>query len=135
MTADTWNAAEQAWLVLKSRPDVIERNGPRLEIRRSGWPSGQLSDGTRVFIVTPCPAWRWLAVTLGWNRIAEIDQRGYFERPQDLAADIIRAIDDHTAKETGFREELTAAGPQLVIPGCERIAPDTGKPVQLGLFG
>jgi hypothetical protein len=35
----------------------------------------------------------------------------------------------------GYREELTPAGPQLVIPGCERVAPDNGKPVQLGLFG
>jgi len=34
----------------------------------------------------------------------------------------------------GYAEELTAAGPQLVIPGCEHQAPDTGKPVQLGLF-
>ena len=33
-----------------------------------------------------------------------------------------------------YREELTEAGPQLVMPGCERIAPDNGKPHQLGLF-
>lgn len=33
-----------------------------------------------------------------------------------------------------YREELTAAGPQLVIPGCERVAPDNGKPAQLSLF-
>jgi hypothetical protein len=34
----------------------------------------------------------------------------------------------------GYREELTPAGPQLVIPGCERRAPDNGKPAQLSLF-
>lgn len=34
----------------------------------------------------------------------------------------------------GYREELTASGPQLVIPGCERRAPDNGKPAQLSLF-
>lgn len=34
----------------------------------------------------------------------------------------------------GYREELTAAGPQLVIPGCERRPPDNGKPAQLSLF-
>ena len=33
-----------------------------------------------------------------------------------------------------YREELTEAGPQYVMPGCERIAPDNGKPHQLGLF-
>jgi hypothetical protein len=33
-----------------------------------------------------------------------------------------------------YREELTAAGPQLVIPGCERRPPDNGKPAQLSLF-
>ncbi len=34
-----------------------------------------------------------------------------------------------------YREELTAAGPQLVIPGCERKPIENGKPAQLGLFG
>lgn len=34
----------------------------------------------------------------------------------------------------GFAEELTAEGVQLVIPGCERAAPDNGKPAQLSLF-
>jgi hypothetical protein len=34
-----------------------------------------------------------------------------------------------------YREELTEAGPQLVIPGCERKPRDTGKPAQLSLFG
>ena len=35
---------------------------------------------------------------------------------------------------TGFAEELTPTGLQLVIPGCERVAPDNGKPAQLSLF-
>lgn len=34
----------------------------------------------------------------------------------------------------GFAEELTPTGLQLVIPGCERVAPDNGKPAQLSLF-
>lgn len=34
-----------------------------------------------------------------------------------------------------YREELTQAGPQLVIPGCERRPPDNGKPAQLSLWG
>jgi hypothetical protein len=33
-----------------------------------------------------------------------------------------------------YREELTAAGPQFIIPGCERRPPDNGKPAQLSLF-
>ena len=34
-----------------------------------------------------------------------------------------------------YAEELTPIGPQLVIPGCEKVAPDKpDKPVQLGLF-
>lgn len=33
-----------------------------------------------------------------------------------------------------YREELTAAGPQFVIPGCERKPIENGKPAQLGLF-
>lgn len=33
-----------------------------------------------------------------------------------------------------YREEPTAAGLQLVIPGCERRPPDNGKPAQLSLF-
>lgn len=40
------------------------------------------------------------------------------------------------AKPTPYREELTPAGPQLVIPGCDRV-PVPGKPAtaQLSLFG
>lgn len=34
-----------------------------------------------------------------------------------------------------YSEDLTPIGPQLVIPGCERRPADTGRPVQLGLFG
>lgn len=33
-----------------------------------------------------------------------------------------------------YREEPTAAGLQLVIPGCERRPLDNGKPAQLSLF-
>lgn len=40
-----------------------------------------------------------------------------------------------TCEMLGYREELTAAGPQLVIPGCERKPIENGKPAQLGLFG
>lgn len=36
---------------------------------------------------------------------------------------------------TAYREDLTAAGPLLVIPGCERKPIENGKPAQLGLFG
>ena len=34
-----------------------------------------------------------------------------------------------------FQSELTPAGEQLVIPGCERVPPKTGKPAQLSLWG
>lgn len=34
-----------------------------------------------------------------------------------------------------YAEELTAIGPQLVIPGCERRPVNNGKPAQLSLFG
>lgn len=34
-----------------------------------------------------------------------------------------------------YREEPTAAGMQLVMPGCDRRPPDNGKPAQLSLFG
>ena len=34
----------------------------------------------------------------------------------------------------GYTEELTPAGVQLLIPGCERTPPKTDKPQQLGLW-
>lgn len=151
---DAPNAAQAAWAILSARPDATAK--PRaLEIRRKGFAAGELTDGTRVFIVQPCERWRWLTVRFGWDTIAELDQRAFHERPQDLAAAVIRAIDDRAeaekgtraaatlrrilgagwqAEPIGYREELTAAGPQLVIPGCEKRPPENGKPAQLGLF-
>ena len=35
---------------------------------------------------------------------------------------------------SAYREELTPAGPQLVIPGCERVAPSNSKPFQPSLL-
>jgi hypothetical protein len=35
--------------------------------------------------------------------------------------------------KSGFAEELTPAGPQLVIPGCERVT-DKREPRQMTLF-
>ena len=40
---------------------------------------------------------------------------------------------DHATEESGFRTELTPAGEQTVIPGCERDNEQTG-PGQLSLF-
>ena len=37
-------------------------------------------------------------------------------------------------QRAGFPEELTPAGVQLLIPGCERTPPKTDKPQQLGLW-
>ena len=91
------NDCEQAFALLAANPDAITTTAadgtPRLEIRRRMAAPGQLSDGTRAFIVAPCPRWRWLTVTLGWNTLAEIDQRGYFNAPARLAADVLAAID------------------------------------------
>lgn len=104
--------------------------GPQVIFKRKIAAPGELSDGTRAYVVTMCDRARWLVVTLGWDTIAEIDQRSHFERPATIAAEALAAIDRHAA---GYRTELTPAGEQTVIPGCERnLAPGTR---QLDLFG
>ena len=41
---------------------------------------------------------------------------------------------EQEARNQAYREELTEAGPQLVIPGCEQRTPDKPGPAQLSLF-
>ena len=98
----TWpeNDCQAAFSICAAMPDAIEteRAGKRsLEIPRKIAAPGELSDGTRVFIVTHCERWRYLIVQLGWETIAEIDQRSYFERPQDMALAVLKAIETAAA--------------------------------------
>ena len=130
------NDCQRAIAILGTRPDAEDATLAGLFIRRKIAAPGELSDGTRTYVITPCPRRRWIVIQLGWDTIAEIDQRTYFQQPERLAADVIAAIDRHAeqaARNAAFRSELTPAGEQLVIPGCERnFAP--GKR-QLDLFG
>lgn len=84
---------------------------------------------------------RWLVV-----RGYSAERQGYNRQtepgPMVARLDVIRETDNrefywncaHVDGEPPYREELTAAGPQLVIPGCERRPIDNGKPAQLSLF-
>lgn len=128
------NDCQKAFELLHNMPDaqaIGGSDGPRIELRRKIAAPGTVSDGTRVFIVKPCERWRWLTVTLGWDTFGQIDQRDYFQQPDAMVQAVLNVIERRAAP---YREELTAAGPQLVIPGCERVAPDNGKPAQLSLF-
>lgn len=130
------NTCERAFRDLAARPDATECNslpGPYLEIRRKIAPAGTVSDGTRVFIVTPCAIWRWMTVRLGWDKLGEFDQRNYHGDHARLVRDVLAVIEKVNPPQ--FREEPTNAGIQLVIPGCERRPVDNGKPAQLSLFG
>jgi len=132
--ADT-NACQQAFAILDARPDATREDnpaGPILYIRRKMCGGGSVTDGTRLFRVAPCIIWRWLTVSYGWGEIAEFDQRNFTGHPEKLAAAVIAAIDAKVPPQ--YREELTPAGPQLVIPGCERRPVQSGKPAQLDLF-
>jgi uncharacterized protein with PIN domain len=60
---------------------------------------------------------------------------GFVYRPGRLDRELHRCPTCDGATVQPYREELTAAGPQLVIPGCERKPIENGKPAQLGLFG
>ena len=128
--SDNRNDCQRALDILGARPDA-DRCGWYIEIARKMQAPGFMTDGTRKFCVSPCERFRWITVQLGWDRIAEFDQRGYFERPEDLARDIIAAIDAHVPAK--YRTELTPAGEQAVIPGCERNFSPKAK--QLDLFG
>lgn len=128
------NDAQRAFAILSERTDAtIEQtlSGPILYIRRKMCEGGSVTDGTRLFRIEPCIIWRWLTVTQGWDTILEVDQRSYYQRPNDLADAILSAINARVPDR--YRTELTPAGEQTVIPGCERnFAP--GKR-QLDLFG
>lgn len=129
------NDCQAAYSILAAMPDATETgkgDARRIEIRRKIAGAGELSDGTRIFSVKPCERWRWLIVDIGWNTIAEIDQRQFFNRPHDLAHEVLKAIESHGRKPQ-WRTELTPAGEQTVIPGCERNA--SPKARQLDLFG
>ncbi len=133
---ETLNACQLAFRDLAARPDATECNtlpGPYLEIRRKIAAPGLVSDGTRCFIITPCVIWRWTTVRLGWDTLGEFDQRNYHGDHARLVRDILAVIEKATPPQ--YREEPTAAGMQLVIPGCERRPAENGKPAQLSLFG
>lgn len=94
--SDDLNTCQRAFAILAARSDAATAPQgwpPRLEIRRRIAMPGELSDGTRAFIVKPCANWRWLTVTLGWDTLAELDHRLYWERPQDLARAVLDVID------------------------------------------
>lgn len=128
------NDCQRAFELLAARHDATCEGtaaGPRIEIKRQIAAPGTVSDGTRAFIIAPCDRWRWLTVTLGWDTLAEIDQRNFHQQPEAMAAAVLAAIDQRSAT---YRTDLTPAGEQFVIPGCERRPPENGKPAQLSLF-
>lgn len=130
--SDDLNDCQRAYAILAARPDAADiHNGPtpRIEIRRRIAGRGELSDGTRVFLIQPCELWRWLCVHLGSDTLAEIDQREHFQQPQEIARLVMEAI--NRAAKT-YRTELTPAGEQTVIPGCEIDAAPSVR--QLSLF-
>lgn len=133
------NTCEAAFDLLAKRADTIFRSATgALELRRKIAAPGQLSDGTRTFIIRPCDRIRWLIVDLGWKTLAEIDQRSFGHDAEAMAAAVMAVIDaqtPQTAPPAPFREELTPAGLQLVIPGCERVPmADKHGATQLALF-
>lgn len=141
-TGTTKNTCEQAFDMLAKRPDTIFRGATgALELRRKIASPGQLSDGTRTFIIRPCERIRWLVVELGWKTLGEIDQRSFGHDPEAMAAAVMAVIDAASPQKApasataGFREELTTAGLQLVIPGCDRVpVADKHGAAQLSLF-
>ena len=127
------NDCQRAIAILGARPDAENATAAGLFIRRKICEPGELTDGTRTYVVTPCERKRWIVVAFGWETIAEIDQRPFFERPEDLAAAVMAAIEaDVEKRRAPFRSELTPAGEQLVIPGCERNLAPAAR--QLDLF-
>jgi len=139
-TGTTKNTCEQAFDILAARPDACFRGVTGdIELRRK-FPhlAGNSTDGTRIFIIRPCDRIRWLVIDLGWKTLAEIDHRDYWDRPEAMAAAVLDAIEawgEGRKPKTlpQYREELTPAGPQLVIPGCERQTTTTAT-AQLSLF-
>lgn len=107
----------------------------RLTIRRKAAAAGTLSDGTRDFIVSPCPRSRWLVVCLGWDTIAEIDQRDHFAAPNRMALAVLEAIENYAeaAQNPTFGAEPTPEGEKVVILG--RDLNSSPKETQLDLFG
>jgi hypothetical protein len=132
------NTCQTALAIIAGRPDATQKANS-IEIRRKIAAPGQLSDGTRAFIVAPCERFRYVSVTLGWDTLAEFDQRNFGFDAAGMAAAIIDAIDLLAAartekRPTAYREEPTAAGIQLCIPGTERRPVENGKPAQLSLW-
>ncbi|MDR9393970.1 MAG: hypothetical protein RI571_06535 [Roseovarius sp.] len=125
------NDCQQAFAILAEH-HADEATPTKLTIRRLAAPAGTISDGTRAFTVRPCPRWRWLLVELG-DTVAEIDQRAFWKSPDLMARAVLDAIEARAEAGRGYRAELTAAGEQHVIPGCERNASPQAR--QLDLFG
>jgi len=125
------NDCQQAFAIL-AKHHADQATPTKLTIRRLAAPAGTISDGTRAFTVRPCPRWRWLIVELG-DTVAEIDQREHFQAPERMALAVLDAIEARAEAGREYRAELTAAGEQSVIPGCERNA--SPKMRQLDLFG
>jgi hypothetical protein len=103
-----------------------------------------VDDGTKTVVYTD--AGRWLLVSgyhaeyRAWLDRMKLDPRA--PGPIVDRLETVREVDKSefyrncaTVDPAPYREELTAAGPQLLIPGCERKPIDNGKPAQLGLFG
>lgn len=136
----TKNTCEQAFDVLATSPGATFRGATgTIELRRK-FPhlAATVSDGARTFTIRPCEVFRWLVIEIGFQTLAEIDQRHHYDQPEAMAAavlDVIEAWGEGRKPKTlpQYREELTPAGPQLVIPGCERQT-TTKATTQLSLF-
>jgi hypothetical protein len=124
------NTAERAWVRLQVRWN-LPRTHFSFKIKRKIAAPGTFSDGTRALTIEPCPSFRWIMAKDGTGKIlAEVDQRDFWDSPTEMADAFLAKID---ALETPYRSELTPAGEQLVIPGCERNLAPAAK--QLSLFG
>lgn len=135
----TKNTCERAFDLLAASPGATFRGATgTIELRRK-FPhlAGTVSDGHRIFTIRPCERMRWLVLEIGWATVAEVDQRDHHDQPEAMAAVILAAIDAwgeaRKPAPAPYREELTPAGAQLVIPGCERQT-TTKASAQLSLF-
>jgi hypothetical protein len=131
--SDDRNTCQRAFDLLAARPDAtlidIQGRPPRIEIRRKIAGAGQTSDGTRVFLIIASPNWRWIEVQFGWDTLADVDHRNFWDDPKAMARAVMDPIDH---KCLTYRTELTPAGEQMIIPGCERDAAPGVR--QLSLF-
>jgi hypothetical protein len=93
------NTCEKAFAELSKYADKVAET--RLFINRIAAPAGTISDGTRQFLVAPCPRHRWLIVKLGFETVAEIDQRDFWDEPEEMARAVMQKIEERAENGRG----------------------------------